>query len=91
MRNLTDAYLYKDLLEFGGIKNSSKIRDLLKLLAFQVGSQVSLSELGSNLGKDTVGRYVDLLEKYFVIFRRSGFNLNLLDSRQEYKQILYSH
>lgn len=79
LRNLTDAYLYKDLLEFSGIKNSSKIRDLLKLLAFQVGSQVSLTELGGSLGigKDTVGRYIDLLEKSFVIFRRSGFNRNL--------------
>ncbi len=79
LRNLTNAYLYKDLLEFGGIKNSNKIHDLLRLIAFQVGSQVSLSELGSSLGmsKDTVGRYIDLLEKSFVIFRRSGFSRNL--------------
>jgi len=79
LRNLTNAYLYKDLLEFSGIKNSGKIRDLLKLLAFQIGSQVSISELGSSLGmgKDTVGRYIDLLEKSFVIFRRSGFSRNL--------------
>lgn len=79
LRNLTNAYLYKDLLEFGGIKNSNKIHDLLKLLAFQIGSQVSLSELSNGLGmsRDTVGRYIDLLEKSFIIFRRSGFNRNL--------------
>lgn len=79
LQNLSDAYLYKDLLEFGGLKNSSKIRDLLKLLAFQVGSQVSLSEMGSSLGisKDTVGRYIDLLEKSFVIFRLKGLSRNL--------------
>jgi len=79
LQNLSDAYLYKDLLEFGEIKNSSKIRDLLKLLAFQVGSQVSLSELGTSLGisKDTVSRYVDLLEKSYVIFRLKGFSRNL--------------
>jgi predicted AAA+ superfamily ATPase len=79
LRNLTNAYLYKDLLEFSGIKNSSKIHDLLKLLSFKLGSQVSLSELGSSLGmgKDTIGRYIDLLEKSFVIFRRSGFSRNL--------------
>ena len=79
LQNLSDAYLYKDLLEFGGLKNSSKVRDLLKLLAFQVGSQVSLSELGStlNMSKDTVSRYIDLLEKSYVVFRMSGFSRNL--------------
>lgn len=76
---LSDAYLYKDLIEFGEVKNSSKIRDLLKLLAFQVGSQVSLSELGSSLGmsKDTVARYIDLLEKSNIIFRLKGLSRNL--------------
>lgn len=79
LRDLSDAYLYKDLLEFGGIQNSSKIRDLLKLLAFQIGSQVSLSELSSSLGmgKDTVSRYIDLLEKSFIVFRLSGLSRNL--------------
>jgi len=79
LQNISDAYLYRDLLEFGNIKNSSKIRDLLKLLAFQIGSQVSLSELGTSLSmsKDTVARYIDLLEKSFIIFRLSGFSRNL--------------
>ncbi len=79
LQNLSDAYLYKDLLELGGLKNSSKIRDLLKLIAFQTGSQVSLSELGSslNLSKDTVSRYIDYLEKSFIIFRFKGFSRNL--------------
>lgn len=77
--NLIDAYLYKDLLELGGIRNSVKIRDLLKLIAFQVGSLVSISELGNTLemGKDTVNRYIDLLEKSFVIFRLRGLSRNL--------------
>lgn len=79
LQNLADSYLYKDLLEFGNLRNSAKIRDLLKLLAFQVGSLVSISELGSNLGmgKDTVNHYIDLLEKSFVVFRLHGFNRNL--------------
>lgn len=79
LQNLTDAYLYKDLLELGDVRNSNKIRDLLKLLAFQVGSEVSLSELGNNLGmgKDTVSRYIDLLEKSYIIFRLEGFRRNL--------------
>lgn len=76
---LSDAYLYKDLIEFGDIKNSSKIRDLLKLLAFQMGSQVSLTELGNSLGmsKDTVAKYIDLLEKSNIIFRLKGLSRNL--------------
>ncbi|KKU95365.1 MAG: AAA ATPase [Candidatus Gottesmanbacteria bacterium GW2011_GWA1_48_13] len=79
LQNLIDAYLYKDLLELGGIRNSAKIRDLLKLIAFQVGSLVSISELGNALemGKDTVNRYIDLLEKSFVIFRMPGLSRNL--------------
>ena len=76
---LADAYLYKDLLELGGLKSSAKIRDLLKLLAFQIGSEVSLSELGTTLemSKDTVSRYIDFLEKSYVVFRVSGLSRNL--------------
>ena len=79
LQNLSDAYLYKDLLELGDIRNSNKIRDLLKLLAFQIGSEVSISELGTSLGmgKDTVSRYIDFLEKSYVIFRLGGFSRNL--------------
>lgn len=79
LANLSDSYLYKDLLELANIRNSSKMRDLLKLLAFQIGSQVSLSELGASLGisKDTVGKYIDYLEKSFIIFRLKGFSRNL--------------
>ena len=79
LQNVSDAYLYRDLIEFGDIKNPSKIRDLLKLLAFQIGSQVSLSELGTSLSmsKDTVSRYIDLMEKSFIVFRLGGFSRNL--------------
>lgn len=79
LANITDNYLYRDLLEFGGIRNSGKIRDLLKLLAFQVGSQVSLSELASSLelSRVTVDSYIDLLEKSYVVFRLGGFARNL--------------
>lgn len=73
------SYLYKDVLELASIRNSSKIRDLLRMLAYQIGCEVSLSELGTALGmgKDTVGSYIDLLEKSFVVFRLSGFSRNL--------------
>jgi predicted AAA+ superfamily ATPase len=77
--NITQSYLYKDILEISTVKNSLKLQQLLKLLSFQVGNQVSLTELGERLelSKDTVARYIDLLEKSFIIFRLKGFSRNL--------------
>lgn len=79
LRELSSAYLYKDVLEMAPIRHSDKLRKLLQLLAFQVGSEVSLNELGNalSMSKDTVSTYIDLLEKAFVVFRLSGFNRNL--------------
>lgn len=79
LSRLTNDYLYRDVLELASVKHPEKIHRLLVLLAFQVGSEVSLSELASNLdmSKETVERYIDLLEKSFVIFRLSGFSRNL--------------
>lgn len=79
LRDLVNSYLLKDILEFDGIKNSGKIKNLLRLLAFQTGSTVSLNELGTRLGiaRNTVERYLELLEKVFVIFRLEGFSRNL--------------
>ncbi len=79
LRELSSAYLYKDILEMSSIRHADKLRKLLQLLAFQVGSEVSPNELGTILGmsKDTVNTYIDLLEKAFVIFRLSGFSRNL--------------
>ena len=76
---LVGSYLYRDILELEGIRRSDKIVDLLRLLAFQIGQEVSLAELASNLAlnRQTVGRYLDLLEKVFVIFKVSGFSRNL--------------
>lgn len=79
LEQISNAYLYKDILELANIRNSKKIRDLLKLLAFQIGSEVSMSELASTLGmgRQTVEHYIDLLEKSFVIFRLGGLSRNL--------------
>jgi len=79
LRNLTTSYLYKDILEIGNIRHSRKLQDLLRLLAFQIGQEVSFNELGSQLGmsKDTVASYIDLLEQSYVIFRLGGFSRNL--------------
>jgi predicted AAA+ superfamily ATPase len=76
---ISSSYLYKDILELSNIKYPRKIRDLLRLLAFQIGSEVSVFELSKNLGinKETVDNYIDLLEKAFIIFRVSGYSKNL--------------
>jgi predicted AAA+ superfamily ATPase len=76
---IRDAYLYKDILELERIRNSRKLLDLLRLIAFQIGHEVSLQELGRQLSmsKNTVERYLDLLEKSFVIINVQGFSRNL--------------
>lgn len=82
LTEIVDSYLLKDILAFDRVKSSRALLDLLKLLAFQIGSEVSISELATQLGMDvkTVKRYLDLLEKAFVVFRLNGFSRNL---RQE--------
>jgi predicted AAA+ superfamily ATPase len=79
LAGLCDGFLYRDILELAQLKHGSKLQDLLKLLAFQMGNQVSLSELGASLGlaKETVAHYIDLLEQSFVVFRLRGFSRNL--------------
>jgi predicted AAA+ superfamily ATPase len=76
---LMNDYLLKDILKVDGVKNSHKLYSLLRLIAFQIGKEVSLEELGRQLGmsKNTVERYLDMLSKVFVVYRISGFNKNL--------------
>lgn len=79
LRELIQSYLFKDILALEGIRYANKLVRLLQLLAFQIGKQVSFTELGKQLSmsKNTVERYLDLLEKVFVIYRLSGFSRNL--------------
>jgi len=79
LMSIRDSYLLKDILELESIKNPSKLSDLLKLLAFQIGREVSLNELSNSLGiaKQSVERYLDLLEKTFIIKKVGGFSRNL--------------
>lgn len=82
LSEIASAYLLKDILSFERVRSARILWDLLKLLAFQVGNQVSLNELATQLGVDikTLQRYLDLLEKAFVIIRLGGYSRNL---RQE--------
>ena len=79
LRELVNSYLLKDILAFENIKNSSRLIDLLKLIAYQTGNEVSIEEIGRQIGmsKNTVEKYLDLLSKVFVVYRLNGFSRNL--------------
>ena len=79
LRDLVDSYLLRDILTYQEVKGSRVLLQLLVLLAHQIGNEVSHQELGSSLGidKNTVARYLDLLEKSYIIFRLGGFSRNL--------------
>lgn len=79
LQELTQSYLYKDILMLTNVRYPEKLRQLLRLLALQVGSLVSVHELANTLqiSRDAVENYLDLLEKSFVIFRLGGFSRNL--------------
>jgi len=78
LKELISSYLYKEILEFEDVRNSRVLFDLIKALAFQIGSEVSFTELSSKLGidKKTVERYIDLLEKAYVVFRVGPYTNN---------------
>ncbi len=79
LKMLVNAFLLKDILAFDGIRNAAKVYDLLRLIAYQMGKEVSLEELGKQLqmSKNTVEKYLDLLTKVFVVFRVGGYSRNL--------------
>ncbi len=79
LNEMVQSYLLRDVLAFDTVRNSDKILSLLRLVAFQIGHEISYNELGKQLGmsKNTVERYLDLLSKVFVVFRLGGFSRNL--------------
>ncbi|MDO4271788.1 MAG: ATP-binding protein [Candidatus Saccharibacteria bacterium] len=79
LQQLVDDNLYKDILQLDGINKPSKLSDLLKALAFQIGAQVSVNELSNIVGLDnkTVEKYLSLLEQSYVIFHISSYSSNL--------------
>jgi uncharacterized protein len=91
LKAIARSYLFKDVLEIGGIKYASKLRDLVTLLAYQVGAEVSLNELSNKLGiaRETVNNYIDLLEKTFVVFRLRSFSRNLRKEVVQHPKIYF--
>lgn len=91
LMEISSSYLYKDLLEFQKIKNSDIIFKLLRALAFQIGNEVSYNELSNLLGidKNTVERYIDLLEKSYIVFRLSPYVKNKRKEISKAKKIYF--
>lgn len=79
VNDIVNSYLLKDILELERVKGAQALLDLLRLVAFQIGNEVSLSELSRESGLDikTVARYVDLFEKTFILFALRGYSRNL--------------
>ena len=89
--NLSGSYLYKDIFSFQDIRKPEIIESLLEALALQIGSEVSYSELANTLGIDqiTVRRYIDLLEKSFVVFRLRSFSRNVRNEIKKSRKIYF--
>lgn len=91
LNSLTDSYLYKDILTSDNLRKPELLNKLVRALAFQVGSEVSYNELAQTIGSDskTVERYIELLEKSFIIFRLHGLSHNLRNELKKAKKIYF--
>ncbi len=91
LKSLTESYLYKDLLMVAQINKPVLLGKILKALALQIGSEVSYSELGQTVGadKETVEKYIDLLEKAYVVFRLPALNRNVRNEIKKGKKIYF--
>lgn len=91
LTELTQSYLYKDIYSLGDIRKPELIEKLVQALAFQIGSEVSTNELARMLQTDskTIDKYIDLLEKCYVVFRLSGLNRNLRNELKKSKKIYF--
>jgi len=91
LMNIASNYLYKDILEFEQVKNSGTLLELLELLALQLGNEVSFGEIGQKLGisNHTVKKYINLLEKCFIIFSLRSFSRNLRNEINKSQKIYF--
>lgn len=91
LTTLTDSYLYKDILATDSLRKPEMLDKLLRALAYQVGAEVSYNELAQTIGSDpkTVERYIELLEKCYIIFRLNGLSRNLRNELKRAKKIYF--
>jgi predicted AAA+ superfamily ATPase len=92
LRLLSDSYLYKDILMLKGIRKPEKMQELLKALAWQIGSEVNYHELGNLIGlkSETVEEYIHLLEQSFVIYRLNSFHTNQRNEIKKGKKVYFT-
>lgn len=88
---LCDAYLFKDVFRWRNLRNSEMLNKLLKAIALQLGNEVSYNELGRLIGMDneTVGEYVERLERAFVLFRLPAFSRNLRTELKKSRKVYF--
>lgn len=91
LKTLTDSYLYKDVLQWENIQKPEKLEKLLTALSLQLGNEVSYNELSQivDMDKETVEKYIQALERSFIIFRLPGFNRNLRNEIKKGKKIYF--
>ncbi len=88
---LYEAYLFKDILKWQNLKNAEIVNKLLKAISLQLGNEVSYAEVGGLIGMDneTVGAYIERLEKAFVLFRLQAFSRNLRNEIKKSRKIYF--
>jgi len=91
LMNLAGSYLYKDLLTLESVRRPVLLGKLLTALALQVCSEVSYNELAQTIGTDnkTIEKYIDLLEKCYIVFRLNSFNRNLRTELKKSKKVYF--
>ncbi len=91
LMNITGSYLYKDILAYNEVRRPAQLEKLVQALALQIGSEVSYNELAQIIQTDnqTVERYIDLLEKSFVVFRIGAFSRNLRNEIKKSRKIYF--
>lgn len=91
LMELTESYLYKDILEMEGLRKPSVLQKLLVALALQIGSEVSYNELSKTVGIDnkTIEKYIDILEKCHIVFRLNSFSRNIRTELTKSKKIYF--
>ncbi len=91
LRNLVNSYLYKDILSYSDIRKPYVLEKLVQALALQVGSEVNYSELAQivNVDKNTISKYIDILQKGYIIFKLSSFSRNVRNEIKTNKKIYF--
>lgn len=91
LRELVSSYLYRDILRVDGILKSEKMIKLVQALARQIGDQISYREIGMLIDLDpkTVEKYIDILEKSFIVFRLGSFSRNLRNELKNSKKVYF--